>query len=170
MLNEYPRPQLVRDSYLCLNGEWEYAIRKTADLPTEFDGKILVPFSPEKVKSGVNKIVTPDDFLYYKFSLNIPKEYSNDKIILHFGAVDQICDVYVNDVLIMQHRGGFLPFSCDIKPYLKNLKGDLVLRVKDLTDSSYLSRGKQRLRHGNIWYTPQSGIYMPVWIESVSND
>ena len=71
MLNEYPRPQLVRDSYLCLNGEWEYAIRKTADLPTEFDGKILVPFSPEKVKSGVNKIVTPDDFLYYKFSLNI---------------------------------------------------------------------------------------------------
>ncbi len=170
MLNEYPRPQLVRESYICLNGEWDYAITKTDKLPDNYDGKILVPFSPEKVKSGVGKLVKPDDYLYYRFLINIPKEYNNDKILLHFGAVDQICDVYINGELVMEHIGGFLPFECDIAPFLKNLKGELVLKVKDTTDSSYLSRGKQRLRHGNIWYTPQSGIYMPVWIESVPND
>lgn len=170
MLNEYPRPQLVRDSYICLNGEWEYAITKSDVIPSSFDGKILVPFSPEKVISGVNKLITPTDYLYYKFLLDIPLEYDNDIILLHFGAVDQICDIYINNTFVFHHEGGFLPFEFNIKPYLKNLKGTLILRVRDLTDSSYLSRGKQRIKHGNIWYTPQSGIYMPVWLESVPND
>ena len=168
-LSEYPRPQLVRDSYLCLNGNWQYAIRKTGDIPSTFDGEILVPFSPEKEKSGVNKMVCPNDFLFYKTSLDIPKEYNGEKVLLHFGAVDQIADVYINGIHIGNHIGGFLPFEFDIKPFLKE-NNILVVRVQDFTDSSYYSRGKQRLHRGGIWYTSQSGIYMPVWIESVSND
>lgn len=168
-LSEYPRPQLVRDSYLCLNGEWEYSINTTGEMPTSFSGKILVPFSPEKEKSGVNRILKPNEFLFYKLNLNIPKEYNNEKVLLHFGAVDQIADIYINGKLIGTHIGGFLPFEFDIKPYLENTN-ILVVRVRDFTDSSYYSRGKQRLHRGGIWYTPQSGIYMPVWIESVSNE
>lgn len=168
-LDDYPRPQLKRESYLSLNGEWEYAIRKNSDFPTNFDGKVLVPFSPETEKSGINKIVMPDDFLFYKLEFDIPMEYLNDKVILHFGAVDQIADVYINDNFLGKHIGGFLPFEFDIKPYLKE-HNILLIRVQDFTDTSHYSRGKQRLKRGGIWYIPQSGIYMPVWLEGVSND
>lgn len=169
MLNEYPRPQLVRDSYISLNGEWEYAIRKDENIPSTFDGIITVPYSPETKISGVNKIVTPEDCLFYKKEFLIKEEDYNDKIILHFGAVDQICDVYINDNYLGTHIGGFLPFEYDIRPYIKE-NNVLILRVKDVTDTSYYSRAKQRIKRGGIWYSPQSGIYMPVWLESVSND
>lgn len=169
LLNEYPRPQLERSNYLCLNGEWEYAITKEAKIPQNFDGKILVPFSPEMEKSGVHKFVGPTDFLYYKLELDIPLEYINDKVLLHFGAVDQIAEVYLNGNFVGKHIGGFLPFEFDIKPYLKN-HNILVVKVQDFSDTSHYSRGKQRIHRGGIWYTAQSGIYMPVWIEGVSND
>lgn len=167
-LSEYPRPQLIRDSYLCLNGEWEYAIRKEDKIPDVFDGKILVPFSPEMEKSGVHKKVSPTDFLYYKLEFDIPSEYLKDKILLHFGAVDQIAEVYLNDKFVGKHIGGFLPFEFDIKPYIKNTN-ILIVKVRDFSDTSHYSRGKQRIHRGGIWYTAQSGIYMPVWIESVNN-
>ena len=109
-LSEYPRPQFKRDSYICLNGYWEYAIRKEEKIPSKFDGQILVPFSPEVEKSGVNKTVLPDDYLFYKLNIELPKEFIKDKVILHFGAVDQIAEVFVNDHFAMKHIGGFLPF------------------------------------------------------------
>lgn len=168
-LIDYPRPQLVRDSYLSLNGEWEYAITKSPAIPNSFDGIIHVPYSPETPLSGVNKIVHPDEWLFYKKELEIPEGFIKDKVILHFGAVDQIAEVYLNDSLVGTHVGGFLPFSFDIKPYLKE-KNILIVKVKDYSDTSYYSRGKQRIKRGGIWYSPQSGIYMPVWMESVSND
>ena len=168
-LSEYPRPQLQRDSYICLNGEWEYAIKKTIDIPFVFDGKIQVPYSPETPLSGVKKIVHPNEWLFYKKELEFPKGFIKDKVFLHFGAVDQIAEVFINDAFVGEHTGGFLPFSFDIKPFLKRNKNVLVVRVKDLSDTSYHSRGKQKIKRGNIWYSPQSGIYMPVWIESVSN-
>ena len=168
-LSEYPRPQLQRDSYICLNGEWEYAIKKTIDIPFVFDGKIQVPYSPETPLSGVKKIVHPNEWLFYKKELEFPKGFIKDKVFLHFGAVDQIAEVFINDVFVGEHIGGFLPFSFDIKPFLKRNKNVLVVRVKDLSDTSYHSRGKQKIKRGNIWYSPQSGIYMPVWMESVSN-
>ncbi len=168
-LSEYPRPQLVRDSYLCLNGEWEYAINKNADIPQNFDGKIIVPFSPETSASGVNRMIESDDYLYYRLSFKLDKNFIKDKVILHFTAVDQIAEVYLNDQYLGKHVGGYLPFEFEIKQYLKE-ENVLILRVQDKTDDVELSRGKQKIKRGGIWYTPQSGIYMPVWLESVSND
>ena len=166
-LSEYPRPQFKRDSYICLNGYWEYAIRKEDKIPSKFDGQILVPFSPEVEKSGVNKTVLPDDYLFYRLNVELPEEFIKDKVILHFGAVDQIAEVFVNDQFVMKHIGGFLPFEMDIKPYLEDNKVTIIVRVQDTTNSSYHSSGKQALKPEGIWYKPQSGIYMPVWLESV---
>ena len=168
-LSEYPRPQFKRDSYICLNGIWEYAIRKEETIPESFDGEILVPYSPEVEKSGVNKVVMSDDYLFYRLRYEIPKEFIKDKVILHFGAVDQIAEVFINGQFAIKHVGGFLPFSVDIKPFLKDNKVEIILRVVDTTNASYHSSGKQSLNPGGIWYKPQSGIYMPVWMESVSN-
>ena len=166
-LSEYPRPQLKRDSYICLNGYWEYAIRTIESIPEVFDGQILVPYSPEVEKSGVNKVITPKDYLFYRLNYEIPEGFVKDKVILHFGAVDQIVELFINGKFVLKHIGGFLPFSCDIKPYLEGNKLEIVLRVQDTTNSSYHSSGKQALNPGGIWYKPQSGIYMPVWMESV---
>ena len=168
-LSEYPRPQLERDSYICLNGYWDYAIKKEETLPEVYDGKILVPFSPETEKNGVNKLVMPDDYLFYHLEYEIPKEFIKDKVILHFGAVDQIAEVFINGQFAVKHIGGFLPFEVDVKPYLQGNKLDIVLRVQDTTNTSYHSSGKQSLKPEGIWYKQQSGIYMPVWMESVSN-
>ena len=167
-LSEYPRPQLQRDSYICLNGYWEYAIRKEETIPHDFDGQILVPFSPEVKKSGVNKKVMPDDYLFYRLKYQIPKEFIKDKIILHFGAVDQIAEVFINGKFVLKHIGGFLPFSLDIKPFLDDGNLEIILRVVDTTNASFHSSGKQSLKPEGIWYKQQSGIYMPVWMESVN--
>ena len=113
-LSEYPRPQFKRDSYICLNGYWEYAIRKEEVIPESFDGQILVPYSPEVEKSGVNKVVMPDDYLFYRLKTTIAKDFIKDKVILHFGAVDQIAEVFINGQFAIKHIGGFLPFNVDI--------------------------------------------------------
>ena len=166
-MSEYPRPQFKRDSYICLNGLWEYAIRGIESIPESFDGQILVPYSPEVEKSGVNKKVMPNDYLFYRLKYEIPKDFIKDKVILHFGAVDQIAEVFINGEFAIKHIGGFLPFSLDIKPFLKDNNVEIVLRVRDTTNSSYHSSGKQSLKPEGIWYKQQSGIYMPVWMESV---
>ena len=167
-LSEYPRPQFKRDSYICLNGYWEYAIRKNENIPDVFDEQILVPYSPEVEKSGVNKKVMPDDYLFYRLNYKIPEDFIKDKVILHFGAVDQIAELFINGQFVIKHIGGYLPFSVDIKPYLKNNETEILLRVRDTTNTSFHSTGKQSLNPGGIWYQPQSGVYMPVWMESVN--
>ena len=168
-LSEYPRPQLYRESYISLNGEWEYKFSKERDIPNPnfYDGKIIVPFSPETILSGVGRTLQPFEYLFYKLEFSLPKGFVKDKVILHFTAVDQIAEVYLNGKYVGGHVGGFLPFEFDIKPHLEE-KNILIVRVQDFTDTAYYSRGKQKLEHGGIWYTPQSGIYMPVWLESVS--
>ena len=168
-LSEYPRPDLVRDSYLSLNGLWECAIRDNKEIPPVFEDKITVPFSPETKLSGLNKTVGPKDWLFYKRHFSLDNSFIRDKVILHFMAVDQIADVYLNGQYLGHHEGGYLPFEFEIKQYLKEYN-ELIVVVKDYTDTSYYSRGKQRIKRGGIWYTPQSGIYYPVWLESVSND
>ena len=168
-LSEYPRPQLVRESYLCLNGEWDYAITKSEQIPQTFDGRIIVPFSPETPASGVNRTLHDDEYLFYRLIFKLDKSFIKDKVFLHFTAIDQIAEVYINDNYLGKHIGGYLPFEFDIKPYLKE-ENVLIVKVQDKTDTTELSRGKQRIKRGGIWYTPQSGIYLPVWLESVSND
>lgn len=168
-LSEYPRPQLYRDSYLSLNGYWEYSFSYEPEIPVRWEGLILVPYSPETKASGVHRLLHPKEYLFYRLKFKLDDIVIKDKVLLNFLGVDQIADVYINDHHLGQHIGGFLPFEFDIKPYLKD-ENILVVRVQDFTDTSYYSRGKQKLDHGGIWYTPQSGIYFPVFIESVSND
>ena len=169
-LSEYPRPQLTRNSYFCLNGLWEYAITSDENIPEKFEGTILVPYSPETPLSTVKKHVKPTDYLYYKKEFKYQESMANDRLLLHFGAVDQIAEVYINNKFVFKHVGGFLPFNVDIKPFIKKTKNTIIVKVKDYSNSKSYSFGKQSLKRGGIWYTPQSGIYMPVWMEAVPYD
>ena len=167
-LPEYPRPQLRRNSYLNLNGIWEYAITKTAEKPAAMQGEIVVPFSPETPLSGVGHILQPDEYLWYRRSVTLPEGFfRGGRMLLHFGAVDQRCTVWVNGRKAGSHTGGYLPFALDVTELIEGDAFTLELRVTDPTDTGSLSRGKQRLKNTGIWYTPQSGIWQTVWMECV---
>lgn len=166
-LPEYPRPQLRRDSYLNLNGRWQYAIRAGGGAPEAFDGEIIVPFSPESLLSGVGRQVGPEDTLWYQRTFSLPEGFRRDRVLLHFGAVDQVCKVFVNGELAGEHQGGYLPFALDITDSLAEGENILALAVTDRTSLSRHAYGKQSFTPGGIWYTPQSGIWQTVWLESV---
>ncbi|MDD3141256.1 MAG: MFS transporter [Lachnospiraceae bacterium] len=165
---EYPRPQLKRDSYLNLNGTWEFAFTHSKQIPEKFKKQILVPFPPESMLSGVEEIQGQQEYLYYRKVITLPMGFTKDKVLLHFGAVDQIATVYINGEEAGTHVGGYLPFSVDITKYLKE-ENTIVLRVKDHLNHE-LPYGKQRKKRGGMWYTPVSGIWQTVWMESVSVD
>lgn len=168
VLEEYPRPQLRRENYTILNGYWEYAITASAAVPETFDGKILVPFSPESMLSGVERQLLPSQYLWYrrKLSITLPKQDAK-RLLLHFGAVDQMAVIYVNGKEVCRHCGGYLPFEADITDFLVNGENILTVRVQDESDTSYHSRGKQTLKRGGMFYTAQSGIWQTVWMEWV---
>ncbi len=170
-LQEYPRPQLRRESYLNLNGRWQYAIR-TGGAPDEFDGEIIVPFSPESLLSGVGRQVTPEDTLWYQRTFTLPEGFrqARDRVLLHFGAVDQSCQVLVNGELAGEHQGGYLPFTLDITDSLTEGENILTVSVTDSTSQSCHAYGKQSFTPGGIWYTPQSGIWQTVWLEAVRSN
>lgn len=169
ILKEYPRPQMVRDSYFNLNGEWDYTISKSK-LSTDVDGKICVPFSPESVLSGVNRFLSPEDYLIYSREVILPQGFVKDRLLLHFGAVDQEAEVYVNDLLATTHLGGYTPFSIDITDLVQFDHFHLKVIVQDVSDTSFRQTGKQRIKRGGIFYTPQSGIWQTVWLESVDKE
>ena len=169
-LPEYPRPQLQRESYINLNGQWDYAIYHKDQKFEGYQGKILVPFSPESVLSGVNKVLQPDEILYYKTIFTLPKDFTKEKVLLHFGAVDYLCEVYVNGELVGENKGGYFPFNFSIEKVIKEGENELFLKVTDPSDTSYQAKGKQKLKRGNIFYTPQSGIWQTVWLESVQEN
>jgi beta-galactosidase/beta-glucuronidase len=170
VLPEYPRPTLERSDWKNLNGEWAYAIREKGEVePAAFDGNILVPFAIESSLSGVQKNVGEKNELWYKRLFTVPSAWKGKQVKLNFGAVDWKADVFVNDILIGSHQGGFTPFSFDITPYL-NGKGEqkLVVRVWDPTEKGYQPIGKQTSRPEGIWYTSVTGIWQTVWIEPVA--
>ncbi|MDY4609420.1 MAG: glycoside hydrolase family 2 TIM barrel-domain containing protein [Sphaerochaetaceae bacterium] len=171
VLQEYPRPQLQRGSYLNLNGIWKYAITANDTEPVLYDGDILVPFSPESELSGVRRQLLPSETLWYRREVMLPEGFHQpqNRLLLHFGAVDQETRVFINGTEATCHRGGYLPFSMEIASYIEPGANGFTLKllVHDSTDTSYHARGKQKTRRGGIWYTPQSGIWQTVWLESV---
>lgn len=166
---EYPRPQFKRESYLNINGIWNYTIQGKDRVSNGFDGAILVPFSPETLLSGVMTTVYPEDTLFYHKRFDIPIDFIKNKTFLNFEAVDYECTVTVNGKTAGCHRGGFLPFSIDVSDLIKPGENTVEVIVKDPTDTSFGGRGKQVLKPGTIWYPPQSGIWDTVWLESVED-
>jgi len=170
---EYPRPQMQREHYQMLHGEWDYAIVPQSDEYTfESQGKILVPFSPETLLSGVERQLQPDEYLWYQMVMSFTEEEcqrkeKNEHCILHFDAVDQQATVYINDIEVAKHYGGYLPFEVDITDYVGKEACVLRVRVQDDSDTSYHTRGKQTLKRGGMFYTAQSGIWQSVWYEWV---
>jgi len=168
---EYPRPQLERkNNWQNLNGLWKYKItnKDQKDIPNAWDGDILVPFAVESALSGVAKPVTKDDALWYNNKITIDKKLNKGQVLLHFGAVDWECDIYVNGQHVGNHQGGFDPFSIDISKAIKKGKTqDIAIRVWDPTSDGPQPRGKQINNPHGIWYTPVSGIWQTVWLESV---
>ena len=200
VLPEYPRPRMQRDNYVMLNGVWDYAIVSVDGgigvetlvqqaIPSRWDGQIVVPFSSEALLSGVGRTVQPSEFLWYKRKIELPKLADDQRLILHFEAVDWMCACFVNGKLAGTHTGGYLPFSFDVTDLLgspetgeatdadlvtaagvadRAATAELALCVWDPSDTGSQLRGKQRLSRGDIWYTAQSGIWQSVWYEIVS--
>ena len=169
VLPEYPRPQMMRENWLNLNGMWDYAISaKDASQPGVYDGQILVPFAVESALSGVGRTLTADDALWYSREFTVPKQWKGQRILLNFGAVDWKTEVYVDGKLAGEHVGGYDPFSFDITDLLsKGKKHNLTVKVLDQTDAWYQPHGKQIMNPHGIWYTPVSGIWQTVWMEPV---
>ena len=163
---EYPRPQLKRDSYINLNGKWKFAVTYKKNIPSVWKQEIVVPFPPQSILSGINKISGRHKYLYYQREFTLPENFVKDKVILHFGASDQITTVFINNKELLTHIGGYLPFQADITDFIQKTN-TVTVKVKDTLKHS-LPYGKQKNKRGGMWYTSVSGIWQSVWLESVS--
>ena len=159
----YPRPQLKRDSFICLNGEWDFSVDEGEKR------KILVPFAPESLLSGLEIEVKSGALMHYCRYFTLPEGFLKEKVLLHFGAVDQVARICVNGHEVGCHIGGYDAFSFDVTPYLQDENLLEVFVTDDLTDH-ILPYGKQRFDRGGMWYTPVSGIWQTVWLESVPEE
>ena len=167
VLEEYPRPQMVRDNYTILNGIYQYAITSSSEMPVCYDGEILVPFSPEAELSGVGRQLQPKEYLWYERMFTLEQLPQGKRLLLHFGACDERCRVYINGEQVGSHSGGYQAFYFDITTSIKEGENKLQVCVKDVSDTSYHGRGKQMLKNGGMFYTAQSGIWQTVWYEWV---
>ena len=182
---DYPRPQLKRDSYISLCGVWQLSVKKykvkvkqysrfagfareyqTDDFEQTELGGIMVPYPPESRISGIERPLGENETYMYTRQFTLTEEFINDKVLIHFGAVDTNTVVMVNGRLAGVHRGGYLPFSFDITELIVAGENTITVEVEDTLDIE-LAYGKQRKDRGGMWYTPISGIWQPVWLESV---
>lgn len=161
---EYPRPQMKRDSYLSLCGKWKLSVIKNEkETPL---GAIIVPYPPESRLSGIQRPLAKNEEYLYRRKFTLTEEFNKDRILLHFGAVDQFCEVRINGTAIGGHNGGYTPFSFDISDCVKNGENLIEVKVTDTLDTDY-PYGKQRFKRGGMWYTPISGIWQAVWLEAL---
>ena len=161
--NVYPRPQMKRDSFFCLNGEWKLSV---ASMNGMEDKPILVPFCPESLLSGVGIPPANITVMSYCKTFTLPEGFDQGRVLLHFGAVDQCAKIYLNGQLVGSHVGGYEAFSFDVTDYLEN-ENLLEVECEDMLFNHILPYGKQRKKRGGMWYTPVSGIWQTVWLESV---
>ncbi|MGB5553640.1 MAG: sugar-binding domain-containing protein [Flavobacteriaceae bacterium] len=169
VVQEYPRPIMQRSDWKNLNGLWDYAILPKGDpQPKMYEGKILVPFAVESSLSGVMKEVGAKQELWYHTEFKVPADWKNKKILLHFGAVDWETTIWINDIKVGSHRGGYAPFSFDITPFLMEGSQQISVKVWDPTNDGPQPRGKQVKEPEGIWYTPVTGIWQTVWLEPVA--
>ena len=169
--NEYPRPQLERKDWINLNGPWLYSVTgKWSNKPKKADGIILIPFPLESSLSGVMRNISDEDIIWYEKDIEIPRNWSDKKIILNFGGVDWKCIIYINDIKVGEHSGGYTSFNFDITNYLRSGKNKLIVKVIDPTNKGYQPYGKQVMNPYEIYYTSISGIWQTVWLEPLNND
>ena len=169
-LPEYPRPQMVREDWINLNGMFDFAITGDIDWCEEYNEEIRVPFAVESCLSGVCKRVSAKDRLWYRKKITLPESFKGKRTLLHFGAVDWECKVYINKKEVGYHLGGYCPFCIDITDALTDGENELVVRVYDPTDEGWQNRGKQASESHGFWYTSTSGIWQTVWMEAVSEN
>ena len=165
----YPRPQLVREKWMSLDGAWTFSVKKSSEAGMPAKPKVInVPFCPESMRSGLNRITRPDELMLYGRGFTVPEEWEGMRLILHIGAVDQTAKVYIDGKYAGSHEGGYLPFSFDITDLLKEEEGkhSVIVEAQDTLDHKY-PWGKQKYRNGGMWYTPVSGIWKSVWLEPV---
>ena len=162
----HPRPQLRRETWMDLNGKWDFAVQADGKKPEEFDRTIFLPYCPESALSGVHTHFPEGSFLFYRRYVRLPEAAAGHRILLHVGAADQELTCYVNGVEIGSHSGGYTAFTMDITRAIRE-ENEILLRVRDdLTDTAF-PRGKQSLTPGGMWYTKVSGIWQSVWLEWV---
>ena len=169
-LPEYPRPQMVREDWINLNGMFDFAITGDIEWCEEYTDEIRVPFAVESCLSGICKRVSAKDRLWYRKKITLPESFKGKRTLLHFGAVDWECKVYVNKKEVGSHIGGYCPFVIDITDALTDGENELVVRVYDPTDEGWQNRGKQASESHGFWYTSTSGIWQTVWMEAVSEN
>ena len=162
----YPRPQMKRDSYLNLNGEWDFSVTDKR-FPKNYDRKILVPFCPESLLSGVKEHFPEGSALCYRRFFTLPEGFHRGRVLLHIGAADQHLDCFVNDKKVGNHSGGYETMTFDITDALQPGENELRLRCFDDLRNQAMPYGKQVLKRGGMWYTPVSGVWQTVWLESV---
>lgn len=162
---QYPRPSLQRESFLCLNGAWDFAVCEEGAQP-QYNKTINVPFCPESKRSGIQEVYPESKVLWYRRHFTLPEGFKQSRVLLHFGGVDQIARVYMNDRVVGSHEGGYLPFTFDITDVLQE-DNVLTVEVRDYLSTKILPYGKQTHKRGGMWYTPVSGIWQTVWVESV---
>ncbi len=166
--SEYPRPQMERDSYFSLNGEWEFCLNKEHESPTSFSDKVLVPFAIETPLSRIEKVPAKDDFLHYRKRFFLPKDFVGRRVLLHFEAVDQVAEVFLNGKFLGKHEGGYLPFEFEVE--CAQEENELLVCVQDDITSPIYPKGKQSLSSNGIWYTSTSGIWGCVWLEAIPKE
>ncbi len=169
-LSQYPRPNFVRNSYLCLNGKWDVKITKEEELPASYDASIIVPYAVESIPSGINHNLEINEYIYYHRVITIDSSFNKGKVFINFDGVDQEATIYINKKKVYNHVSGYEKFKIDVTPYFENNSLDLIVKVNDISDYSYHSRGKQRLHPTGWFYSSSSGIYKPVWLESTPEE